>query len=291
MTAKFPNDVYIGRLTENLPGIVYDENDKVNFFSEDFQNLIAEISALETYCRSIFAGGDLVFENVGASALGWNGKPHVYASYGGLMFTGNGVAFNNLYGSWSFALDINNGVCIGGAYAMQHTPPANGLAVAGDSGFGTYTPSHKVDVVGNIRTSGEFLGARLTIQSGDTSSTASSRYLKGGHNGIQTTSTLGWVMPRAGSLLSIGVSFTVASARAGDTCKFSWRINGTDAFFTSDVSLASTGDKKTYIAVARNTAGATFVAGDVITGYITFSSGSTATAGSIQMLGEVQFDS
>ncbi len=82
----------------------------------------------------------------GASSIGWTGKPQMYSSYGALMFSGNGIAFNNLYGSWSFALDVNNGVAIGGAFAMQHTPPANGLIVAGNTGIGRYDPRTVLDV-------------------------------------------------------------------------------------------------------------------------------------------------
>jgi len=48
MTALFPNEVYKPRVTENLPGVVYDEAETKNFFSEDFQGLGAEIEAIET---------------------------------------------------------------------------------------------------------------------------------------------------------------------------------------------------------------------------------------------------
>lgn len=45
--ADYPTDIFEVRETENLPGLVYDANDKRNFFSEDFQNLAAEITAIE----------------------------------------------------------------------------------------------------------------------------------------------------------------------------------------------------------------------------------------------------
>ena len=83
-------------------------------------------------------------DGTGASSVGWTGKPQMYSSYGALMFSGNGIAFNNLYGSWSFAIDVNNGVAIGGAFAMQYTPPANGLIVAGNVGIGTTNPTVKL---------------------------------------------------------------------------------------------------------------------------------------------------
>ena len=43
----FPTTVFIPRTTENLPGIVYDPDNKQNMYSEDFQNLGAEITAIE----------------------------------------------------------------------------------------------------------------------------------------------------------------------------------------------------------------------------------------------------
>ncbi len=46
--AEFPDNIFVARDTQNLPGIVYDPSDKKNFFSEDFQNLGAEITAIET---------------------------------------------------------------------------------------------------------------------------------------------------------------------------------------------------------------------------------------------------
>ncbi len=47
--SDFPTSIYTPRETENLPGIVYDDTKKQNFFSEDFQNLAGEINAIETY--------------------------------------------------------------------------------------------------------------------------------------------------------------------------------------------------------------------------------------------------
>jgi len=47
MTAKFPADIYSERATENLPGIVYDANDKKQMYSEDFQRHAEEIIAIE----------------------------------------------------------------------------------------------------------------------------------------------------------------------------------------------------------------------------------------------------
>lgn len=41
-----------------------------------------------------------------------------------------------------------------GSYASANEAPANGIIVAGDSGFGTPSPGEKVDVVGNVKISG-----------------------------------------------------------------------------------------------------------------------------------------
>lgn len=49
MSVQFPTAIFTPRATENLPGIVYDPDQKQNMFSEDFQNLGAEITAVETY--------------------------------------------------------------------------------------------------------------------------------------------------------------------------------------------------------------------------------------------------
>lgn len=43
----YPSAIFHARETENLPGLVYDPDDKKNFFSEDFQNLGAEITSIE----------------------------------------------------------------------------------------------------------------------------------------------------------------------------------------------------------------------------------------------------
>lgn len=44
---KYPNEIFEARETENLPGITYDPTNKKNFYSEDFQNLGKEITAIE----------------------------------------------------------------------------------------------------------------------------------------------------------------------------------------------------------------------------------------------------
>lgn len=45
--ADFPTTIYEERVTENLPGLVYDPTDKKNLYSEDFQHHAEEIIAIE----------------------------------------------------------------------------------------------------------------------------------------------------------------------------------------------------------------------------------------------------
>lgn len=56
--ADFPGTIFEARETENLPGLVYDPSNKRNFYSEDFQNLAAEITVIETlflvFLQSVF---------------------------------------------------------------------------------------------------------------------------------------------------------------------------------------------------------------------------------------------
>lgn len=44
----YPSEIFTIRETENLPGIVYNPDNKRNIYSEDVQNLGAEITAIET---------------------------------------------------------------------------------------------------------------------------------------------------------------------------------------------------------------------------------------------------
>ena len=294
-----------------------------------------------------------------------------------------GFSVNNTSGSWIFELSANLGVGIGGAYAQQHTPPANGLIVQGLAGFGTYNPQTTIDAysatnaivnivsggtanyagtqitngqtiysvafgstatgtafgvnrVGssfiytdggnyfgigsagsvpvlfgsnniesfridtsqnvvlasgkNLIVAGELKGARESLNAGHAGPITASTYLRGGHNGITTSSTIGWPAIRAGSIVGMSVAFNTSVAQAGATVTFSWRINGVDAISTSAVSLSATGDKKAYTTLSRNTIGAIFSAGDIISCYATFAGGGTGNAGSILAMGEIVYD-
>lgn len=53
MESDFPNTIFEPRDTENLPGIVFDATKKTYLFSEDYQNLGAEIEAIETDAPAI----------------------------------------------------------------------------------------------------------------------------------------------------------------------------------------------------------------------------------------------
>ncbi len=160
----------------------------------------------------------------------------------------------------------------------------------GNVGIGTNAPTEQVDVVGNLKLSGELKGARESINAGIAGPITTSQYLRGGHNGITMSSTIGWVAMRAGSITGISVAFTTGILQVGATATFSWRINGVDAIVGNAVSLSTTGDKKDYKVQVRNTVGATFVAGDVISCYVTFAGGGTGNASSVLAMGEIVYD-
>lgn len=54
MTSQFPTVIFQARETENIPGIVYNVYDKQNMFSEDFQNLGTEITAIENWLQRYY---------------------------------------------------------------------------------------------------------------------------------------------------------------------------------------------------------------------------------------------
>ena len=184
-------------------------------------------------------------DGTGASSVGWTGKPQMYSSYGALMFSGNGIAFNNLYGSWTFALDANLGVAIGGAYAMQHTPPANGLIVAGQVGFGTYTPTKQLSVGANL-------------WQADVNGIQWNNGAKTTYNG-SVSGTAVWSQPFQGSAYKKFIIYLSALNDVGGTITFPTAFSHTPVIYGTAASLAICSASTTTFTIA---------AAATITGYV-----------------------
>lgn len=75
---NFPNTIFTPRETENLPGIVYDPEDKKNMYAEDFQNLGNSINLVQKYLKTFlldfnFANNDGWGQSItGTSAVQFN---------------------------------------------------------------------------------------------------------------------------------------------------------------------------------------------------------------------------
>lgn len=54
--ADYPDTIFETRETENLPGLVFNADQKTVLFSEDYQNLAAEITAIETVLGALVNG-------------------------------------------------------------------------------------------------------------------------------------------------------------------------------------------------------------------------------------------
>lgn len=54
--ADYPDAIFETRETENLPGLVFNPAQKTVLFSEDYQNLAAEITAIETVLGALVNG-------------------------------------------------------------------------------------------------------------------------------------------------------------------------------------------------------------------------------------------
>lgn len=125
--ANFPATIYTERVTENLPGIVFNPLDKINLYSDDFQRHAAELIALET---KVGVNNSLVVST--------------------LDYLLKNVASINPGHSHNFlsALDGN---------------PAQAVYVDafGNVGIGTTTPTDRLTVAG----SGRFIGAYIETTS------------------------------------------------------------------------------------------------------------------------------
>lgn len=100
--SDFPIKIFNARETENLPGIVYDEDKKQNLFSEDFQNLGAEITSIETILGTLPSGA---YSTVRAWLEALDSKP----SGGSVWYTGSGVPSDSVGNNGDFYLRSSNG--------------------------------------------------------------------------------------------------------------------------------------------------------------------------------------
>jgi hypothetical protein len=107
--SDFPDAIYTPRETENLPGISYDPANKRNMYSEDFQNLGAEINAIETILGTNPQGDfDTVkewLESLGSGGNTWltgSGVPSDGSGADGDLYlrTSNGDVYQKVSGSW-----------------------------------------------------------------------------------------------------------------------------------------------------------------------------------------------
>jgi len=74
--AQYPDNIFTPRETENLPGIVYNPTNKRQMYSEDFQNLGAEINAIEETLGENLSniGGEVVDWSASLNRVGWVGS-------------------------------------------------------------------------------------------------------------------------------------------------------------------------------------------------------------------------
>lgn len=162
--AEFPSNIYEARETENLNGIVFDADDKKNFFSEDFQGLGAEITAIETYLKTLYdlittQGGKVVIlnGNVGIGTATPSQKLQIVGgdvlvdnTKGLMSLNGAGTAARFVYGDagnnayfTALASDGDTYVYAGGGvgFVIKNT--------SGRVGIGTASPTAKLDVMGD----------------------------------------------------------------------------------------------------------------------------------------------
>lgn len=218
-----------------------------------------------------------------------NGTTQIYKNFGfalssSQILTGIDVSVEAKYESGSTTISVDH-IRIRVYYGTSVLPiQAGSMVYASNLGGGTIA----------IYNGSAWKYAALTDQMssitnlhfGDSAVNTASRYLKG-INGVLMTSTIGWVASRAGSIVGLSASFNCSTADVGSTVTFSVRKNGTDVFSSDAVSTAATGDLKTYKTQARDID--TFVAGDVISAYVTHS-GVTAATEKVLVLVDVQFD-
>ena len=116
---------------------------------------------------------------------------------------------------------------------------------------------------GDAEIAGELKGSRQSFSFGYNKNLSSDTYIKSAGNTI-TSATIGYVMPRAGSIVGIGFCTNINNLAVGGDLKAVARINGSDKL-SETLSFAGTGDKSGYATAARNTH--TFTAGQKLAVY------------------------
>jgi hypothetical protein len=152
-------------------------------------------------------------------------------------------------------------------------------------GIGNNAPSEKLDVTGTVKLSGELKGARVvftggarTIASGTTSGYVTT-------DNLIMTSTMGMVMPRAGSIVGI-TGLVLASGHAGaGNMTFEARVNNT-VVFSAAVNVTGNGVFTVVSTQARGTD--TFAAGDLV--QLSWTNAGTYAKDTVFIVLETQFD-
>ncbi len=140
----------------------------------------------------------------------------------------------------------------------------------------------------DLTVGGEIKGSRLVFPGGHNGgfATTTDGYLKT-INGIDFEAALGFIFPRAGSVVSVSVEFDVYAVVSGGTLRHQVRINDASVL-NADVSVVGTGHDNTYTTQARGTD--TFSAGDRLTMYCEKVGLANISVRDILMVVEVCFD-
>ena len=158
-------------------------------------------------------------------------------------------------------------------------------ASADKVGVGNNSPSEKLDVSGAVKLSGELMGARATMDAGTRNVVAgtTSGYLS--THTVAHSSTVGLVMPRAGSIVGVaGLVSASGHAGTGDMT-FEVRKNNTVVFSTA-VSVTGNGVFKSVSTQSRGTD--TFSASDLV--QLSWTNAGTYAKDSVLITVELQFD-
>lgn len=125
--AEFPSGIFTPRETENLPGLVYDVNDKRNLYSEDFQNLGLEIKAIE---ETLGVGVNGEYETV----LAWLTALTEGGGGGAEWFVGSGVPDDGTGTNGDLYLRTSNGDVYQKSAGTWGSPVANIKGPTGATG-------------------------------------------------------------------------------------------------------------------------------------------------------------